>query len=218
MSFDEFMKNLRSSNNMTLAETAKQLGISITAINYIEHGKTKLPSKKLLEQLSQFTKKTPIEIMGSILYPEIDVTIKNTNNLILKYCLLLFTDGWNINQIPYHYNSPLDLNYEYGARMINKVDQKNIIVISPCTQFLTTSDIKYKNEFLIEFIATIIKHFIPLLDEFRSVHVLFDNTNEQEKKLFNKLKLLKINKIGFDLKLISFDITKEEITDEITFK
>ena len=47
MSFDEFMKNLRSSNNMTLAETAKQLGISITAINYIEHGKTKTTKQKV---------------------------------------------------------------------------------------------------------------------------------------------------------------------------
>ena len=108
MSFDTYLKNVRSKMNVNQTQMAEILDISRTAIKLIENGSTKYPSKKVLHNLSIYLNQSELDVMTKILFTDKILGDKSTNeNFIRSYLTYMYLEGWNINDHP-DYFTPRD--------------------------------------------------------------------------------------------------------------
>lgn len=71
MAFAEYLKEIRTLNDISRVNMAKILDISVTAVTLIENGNTKFSSDKVLSNLANFLNVSKLDVATDILYPNI---------------------------------------------------------------------------------------------------------------------------------------------------
>lgn len=104
MSFDTYLKGIRTEKNVNQTQMAEILSISRTAIKLIENGSTKYPSKRVLHNLSVYLNQSKFDVMAKILFTDKSLDDKSSDEYFVCISLThMYLEGWNINDYPYVY-------------------------------------------------------------------------------------------------------------------
>ena len=218
MAFGTYLKKIREEKCINQTEMAKLLDISRTAIKLIENGSTKYPSKKVLHNLSTYLKKTEPEIMLEILFPDI-ISYKNVSNLLIYHYLThMYLKGWNIVCYPYIYKVSNNYELEFDGKIVKKREPKNSIIIVKYERFLIRLESVKSVIDAQVYMGDMLSVIMSVLDDFRSVHILFDYNDVQQRKLFAYFKNINYRKIGFNINFIIFDSIQDYVVEEIVYK
>ena len=219
MAFDTYLKDVRSKMNVNQTQMAEILNISRTAIKLIENGSTKYPSKKVLHNLSVYLKQSEHEVMMNILFTDKDLRNDTSSNLLVyHYLTYMYLEGWNIECSPYIYQVTESYKLEFDGKIVKKREPKNSVIVAKYDRFLIRlASIDSVNDAQ-GYMGDMLSVIMNVLDDFRSVNILFDFNDSQQKQMFDYFKNIKYRKIGFDIRFILFDIVNDRIAEEITYK
>ncbi len=217
MAFDTYLKDIRYKMNVNQTQMAKILDISRTAIKLIENGSTKYPSKKVLHNLSNYLRQTEHEVMMNILFTGKELENKFSDDyFIFSYLTHMYLEGWNIECSPYIYKVTENYKLEFDGRIVKKRQPKNVVIVAKYDRFLVRLYDIESIEDAQGYMGDMISIIMTVLDDFRSVNVLFDANDKNECVVFDLFKNLKYRKIGLNIKLILFDsITRKSISSII---
>lgn len=216
MAFDVYMKQVREKKGVNQTQMAKILGISRTAIKFIENGSTRYPSKKVLENLAEYLEKSKVDVMSAILFD--NNTELNENEIFVRYYLThMYLIGWNIINHPYIYNVWQGNNIEFDGKISKKHQSNNIVIVTTYKrELLRITEVKTKDDAL-AFIGDFISKLMSVLDKFRSVSILFDFSDTKDRQSFYIFKELHLNKYLYKCQLVLFDSVNDEILERIEF-
>lgn len=219
MAFDTYLKTVRLEMNVNQTQMAKILDISRTAIKLIENGSTKFPSKKVLHNLSEYLNKPEIEVMSKILFDDVDLDNETSDVFFMcRYLTHMYLDGWNIDCAPYIYQVARNYQLEFDARIIKKRQPKNVVIVAKYDRFLVRLDDVESIDDAQGYMGDMLSIIMAVLDDFRSVHIVFDYNDDQQRQKFEYFTNIKYRKIGFDIKFIIFDSVSDEIIEEIIYR
>lgn len=200
MAFSNYIKELRVLKNISSAELAQILGISVTAVKLIENETTKFPSERVLNALSSYLEKTPLDVMEEILFKD----ERFEKNIITSYLAYQYLMGWNIADAPYKYSAWEGYQLCFSGRIIKKREPQNIVIVSEYTQNLGNLKKVETKEDAVAYIGKLVGKLL-LVDEYRGVHLLFDKRHQEECDAYEVMRTLRLNRIGFMLELILYD-------------
>lgn len=219
MAFDTYLKGIRTKMNVNQTQMAEILDISRTAIKLIENGSTKYPSKKVLHNLSTYLKQSELEVMSEILFE--DKTLNkdiSSNALIYHYLTYMYLEGWNIECSPYIYQVTENYKLEFDGKIVKKREPKNNIIVAKYDRFLIRlENIKSVSDAQV-YMGDMLSVIMSVLDDFRSVHIIFDYNDIHQRQIFEYFKNINYRKIGFNIKLIIFDSIRDSVVEEIIYK
>lgn len=219
MAFDTYLKGIRTKMNVNQTQMAEILDISRTAIKLIENGSTKYPSKKVLHNLSTYLKQSELEVMSEILFE--DKTLNkdiSSNALIYHYLTYMYLEGWNIECSPYIYQVTENYKLEFDGKIVKKREPKNNIIVAKYDRFLIRlENIKSVSDAQV-YMGDMLSVIMSVLDDFRSVHIIFDYNDIHQRQIFEYFKNINYRKIGFSIKLIIFDSIRDSVVEEIIYK
>lgn len=219
MAFDTYLKNVRSEMNVNQTQMAKILDISRTAIKLIENGSTKFPSKKVLHNLSEYLDKSQIEVMSKILFTDIDLDNEPLDEYFMcRYLAHMYLDGWNIDCAPYIYQVTRNYQLEFDGRIIKKRQPKNVIIVTKYDRFLVRLDDVESIDDVQGYMGDMLSIIMAVLDDFRSIHIVFDYNDAQQRQKFECFKNINYRKIGLNIKFLIFDAIQNSVIEEITYK
>ncbi|MCQ5121162.1 helix-turn-helix domain-containing protein [Massilicoli timonensis] len=219
MSFGTYLKDVRFKMNVNQTQMAEILDISRTAIKLIENGSTKYPSKKVLHNLSVYLEQTEHEVMMNILFTDKDLSKDASNDLLVyHYLTYMYLEGWNIECSPYIYQVTESYKLEFDGKIVKKREPKNSIIVAKYDRFLVRlASIDSVND-AHGYMGDMLSIMMSVLDDFRSVNVLFDANDKKQCIIFDLFANLKYRKIGFNIKLILFDSIAEKCLSSIIYK
>lgn len=219
VAFDTYLKGIRTKMNVNQTHMAEILDISRTAIKLIENGSTKYPSKKVLHNLSTYLKQSELEVMSEILFE--DKTLNkdiSSNALIYHYLTYMYLEGWNIECSPYIYQVTENYKLEFDGKIIKKREPKNNIIVAKYERFLIRlENIKSVSDAQV-YMGDMLSVIMSVLDDFRSVHIIFDYNDIHQRQMFEYFKNINYRKIGFNIKFIIFDSIRDSVIEEIIYK
>lgn len=219
MAFDTYLKGIRTKMNVNQTQMAEILDISRTAIKLIENGSTKYPSKKVLHNLSTYLKQSELEVMSEILFE--DKTLNkdiSSNALIYHYLTYMYLEGWNIECSPYVYQVTENYKLEFDGKIVKKREPKNNIIVAKYDRFLIRlENIKSVSDAQV-YMGDMLSVIMSVLDDFRSVHIIFDYNDIHQRQMFEYFKNINYRKIGFNIKFIIFDSIRDSVVEEIIYK
>lgn len=219
VAFDTYLKGIRTKMNVNQTQMAEILDISRTAIKLIENGSTKYPSKKVLHNLSTYLKQSELEVMSEILFE--DKTLNkdiSSNALIYHYLTYMYLEGWNIECSPYIYQVTENYKLEFDGKIVKKREPKNNIIVAKYDRFLIRlENIKSVSDAQV-YMGDMLSVIMSVLDDFRSVHIIFDYNDIHQRQIFEYFKNINYRKIGFNIKLIIFDSIRDSVVEEIIYK
>lgn len=219
MAFDTYLKGIRTKMNVNQTQMAEILDISRTAIKLIENGSTKYPSKKVLHNLSTYLKQSELEVMSEILFE--DKTLNkdiSSNALIYHYLTYMYLEGWNIECSPYIYQVTENYKLEFDGKIVKKREPKNNIIVAKYDRFLIRlENIKSVSDAQV-YMGDMLSVIMSVLDDFRSVHIIFDYNDIHQRQIFEYFKNINYRKIGFNIKFIIFDSIRDSVVEEIIYK
>lgn len=219
MAFDTYLKSIRTKMNVNQTQMAEILDISRTAIKLIENGSTKYPSKKVLHNLSTYLKQSELEVMSEILFE--DKTLNkdiSSNALIYHYLTYMYLEGWNIECSPYVYQVTENYKLEFDGKIVKKREPKNNIIVAKYDRFLIRlENIKSVSDAQV-YMGDMLSVIMSVLDDFRSVHIIFDYNDIHQRQMFEYFKNINYRKIGFNIKFIIFDSIRDSVVEEIIYK
>lgn len=219
VAFDTYLKGIRTKMNVNQTQMAEILDISRTAIKLIENGSTKYPSKKVLHNLSTYLKQSELEVMSEILFE--DKTLNkdiSSNALIYHYLTYMYLEGWNIECSPYIYQVTENYKLEFDGKIVKKREPKNNIIVAKYDRFLIRlENIKSVSDAQV-YMGDMLSVIMSVLDDFRSVHIIFDYNDIHQRQIFEYFKNINYRKIGFSIKLIIFDSIRDSVVEEIIYK
>lgn len=216
MYFAEYMKKIRQENNLTQNEIAKILNVSSQSIKMIENGSTNFPSKILLDKLSDYLEKFPVEVASTIIFGEDDYERDEAGYLSNRYLAYKYINGWNIEK------NPITLNYgtskiTFSAKIVKRREPKNTSLIvefrdlTPFDQINKTMTIDEAYDVL----ATIMTIIIQNKESFRRVEVLFDIRDYYESATFQVLEDITVYRLPLEMILILFEPDTGAICHEV---
>lgn len=219
VAFDTYLKGIRTKMNVNQTQMAEILDISRTAIKLIENGSTKYPSKKVLHNLSTYLKQSELEVMSEILFE--DKTLNkdiSSNALIYHYLTYMYLEGWNIECSPYIYQVTENYKLEFDGKIVKKREPKNNIIVAKYDRFLIRlENIKSVSDAQV-YMGDMLSVIMSVLDDFRSVHIIFDYNDIHQRQIFEYFKNINYRKIGFNIKFIIFDSIRDSVVEEIIYK
>lgn len=219
VAFDTYLKGIRTKMNVNQTQMAEILDISRTAIKLIENGSTKYPSKKVLHNLSTYLKQSELEVMSEILFE--DKTLNkdiSSNALIYHYLTYMYLEGWNIECSPYVYQVTENYKLEFDGKIVKKREPKNNIIVAKYDRFLIRlENIKSVSDAQV-YMGDMLSVIMSVLDDFRSVHIIFDYNDIHQRQMFEYFKNINYRKIGFNIKFIIFDSIRDSVVEEIIYK
>jgi Predicted transcriptional regulators len=219
VAFDTYLKGIRTKMNVNQTQMAEILDISRTAIKLIENGSTKYPSKKVLHNLSTYLEQSELEVMSEILFE--DKTLNkdiSSNVLIYHYLTYMYLEGWNIECSPYIYQVTENYKLEFDGKIVKKREQKNNIIVAKYERFLIRlENIKSVSDAQV-YMGDMLSVIMSVLDDFRSVHIIFDYNDIHQRQMFEYFKNINYRKIGFNIKFIIFDSIRDSVVEEIIYK
>lgn len=219
VAFDTYLKSIRTKMNVNQTQMAEILDISRTAIKLIENGSTKYPSKKVLHNLSTYLKQSELEVMSEILFE--DKTLNkdiSSNALIYHYLTYMYLEGWNIECSPYVYQVTENYKLEFDGKIVKKREPKNNIIVAKYDRFLIRlENIKSVSDAQV-YMGDMLSVIMSVLDDFRSVHIIFDYNDIHQRQMFEYFKNINYRKIGFNIKFIIFDSIRDSVVEEIIYK
>lgn len=219
MSFDTYLKGVRSKMSVNQTQMAEILDISRTAIKLIENGSTKYPSKKVLHNLSVYLKQTEHEVMMNILFTDKELKSDTSSNLLVyHYLTYMYLEGWNIECSPYIYEVSENYKLEFDGKIVKKREPKNSVIVAKYDRFLVRLDDIKSIEDTQGYMGDILSIIMAVLDDFRSIHIIFDYNDCQQRQKFKYLKNINYRKIGFNIKFIAFDTIQDLIVEEIVYR
>lgn len=216
MYFAEYMKKIRQENNLTQNEIAEILNVSSQSIKMIENGSTNFPSKILLDKLSDYLEKFPVEVASAIIFGEDDYERDEAGYLSNRYLAYKYINGWNIDK------NPITLNYgtskiTFSAKIVKRREPKNTSLIvefrdlTPFDQINKTMTIDEAYDVL----ATIMTIIIQNEESFRRVEVLFDIRDYYEGATFQVLEDITVYRLPIEMILILFEPDTGAICHEV---
>lgn len=219
MAFDTYLKSIRTKMNVNQTQMAEILDISRTAIKLIENGSTKYPSKKVLHNLSTYLKQSELEVMSEILFEDKTLTKDiSSNALIYHYLTYMYLEGWNIECSPYVYQVTENYKLEFDGKIVKKREPKNNIIVAKYDRFLIRlENIKSVSDAQV-YMGDMLSVIMSVLDDFRSVHIIFDYNDIHQRQMFEYFKNINYRKIGFNIKFIIFDSIRDSVVEEIIYK
>ena len=102
--------------------------------------------------------------------------------------------------------------------MVKKREPKNSIIVAKYDRFLIRLDDVESIHDAQGYMGDMLSIVMTVLDDFRSVNILFDFNDSNQREMFDYFKNIKYRKIGFDIKFILFDSVNNLIAEEITYK
>lgn len=218
MSFGTYLKDVRFKMNVNQTQMAEILDISRTAIKLIENGSTKYPSKKVLHNLSVYLEQTEHEVMMNILFTDKDLSKDVSNDLLVyHYLTYMYLEGWNIECSPYIYQVTGSYKLEFDGKIVKKREPKNSIIVAKYDRFLIhLASIDSVNDAQ-GYMGDMLSIIMTVLDDFRSINILFDFNDPQQRQMFDYFKNIKYRKIGFEINFIFFDFLNDCIAQEIKY-
>lgn len=219
VAFDTYLKSIRTKMNVNQTQMAEILDISRTAIKLIENGSTKYPSKKVLHNLSTYLKQSELEVMSEILFEDKTLTKDiSSNALIYHYLTYMYLEGWNIECSPYVYQVTENYKLEFDGKIVKKREPKNNIIVAKYDRFLIRlENIKSVSDAQV-YMGDMLSVIMSVLDDFRSVHIIFDYNDIHQRQMFEYFKNINYRKIGFNIKFIIFDSIRDSVVEEIIYK
>ena len=215
MSFDTYLKNVRSKMNVNQTQMAEILDISRTAIKLIENGSTKYPSKKVLHNLSIYLNQSELDVMTKILFTDKILGDKSTNeNFIRSYLTYMYLEGWNINYHPYVYPLWQGKSIEFDGKITKKRQPKNIIIVTTFKRELYRVKTVSSREDALAYMGDLVSKIMAVMDEFRGVQLLFNILNEEDYASFEVFKKLEFQKIIPKLEIVLFNPEIGEIKEK----
>lgn len=209
MSFSNYIKRVKYEKKINQAGLAEKLGVSRNAIKLIEDGSTKLPSEKVLNNLSEYLDIPRYTIMAEILFgkeqPE-DKIVDYYALPIESYLAYMYLRGWNIE---------LYTENDMEARAIKKREPKNIILVASYDRL---EYMGYKDDEA-ALIGSILVKIMRLDMEYRGFHLVFDANKEEESYLYQAIKgYISLKRINFDFEIILFDSEKGRVEDSVNLR
>lgn len=215
MSFDTYLKDIRAERNVNQTQMAEILDISRTAIKLIENGSTKYPSRKVLHNLAIYLNQPEIDVMAKILFTDIPLDDKTSDEyFVCSYLTHMYLEGWNIECSPHIYSVTENYKLEIDGKMIKKREPKNSAIVAKYDRFLVRLDDIESAEDAQGYMGDMLAIIMAVLDDFRSVHIVFDYNDDQQRKKFEYFKNINYRKMGFNIKFIIFDAIKDAIKEE----
>ena len=218
MAYDVFIKELREKNQLSQTDIADIMGISRTSVQLIENGSTKFPSKKVLTKLSNYLNKSEVSVMARILFDDLPLDNEINKYIVQRYLAHMYLEGWNIECSPYIYPVTSIYKLEFDGKMVKKREPKNSIIVAKYNRFLIRLDSVESVNDAQGYMGDMLSIVMTVLDDFRSVDILFDFNDSKQRQMFDYFKQIKYRKIGFDIKFILFDLVNDLIAEEITYK
>ncbi len=220
MSFCDFVKGLRERNRLTQAQMAQKLGVSVNTIKQIEANKIKTPSNRVLDSFCNYLNEDRLTIITKILF-KINREVRCNDkyyieqaDLLLKYMSYLYLKGWNIDKVPVTYRTKDLGNLIYAGQLTKKREPNNKIVIVSISDTFKEDTNYISNDEAVHYITSSMTAFF-CVDEIvlRGIHILFNSNSDNQTKLFEIFKGLKMKRITFNYQLILFDSKKGIIVD-----
>lgn len=218
MAYDVFIKELREKNQLSQTDIADIMGISRTSVQLIENGSTKFPSKKVLTKLSNYLNKSEVSVMARILFDDLPLDNEINKYIVQRYLAHMYLEGWNIECSPYTYTVTSSYKLEFDGKMVKKREPKNSIIVAKYNRFLIRLDSVESVNDAQGYMGDMLSIVMTVLDDFRSVNILFDFNDSKQRQMFDYFKQIKYRKIGFDIRLILFDAIQNVLIKEITYK
>lgn len=182
----------------------------------IENGSTNFPSKTLLDKLSDYLEKFPVEVASAIIFGEDDYERDEAGYLSNRYLAYKYINGWNIKE------NPITLNYGtskiiFSAKIVKRREPKNTSLIVEF-QDLIPIDIVNKTMTIDEaygVLATIMTIIVQNKESFRRVAVLFNIQDYYESATFQVLENITIYRLPIEMILVLFEPDTGAICHEV---
>lgn len=225
MAFCDFVKELREQNQLTQAEMAEILDVNVNTIKQIEANKIKAPSNRVLDSFCNYLHEDRLTVMTKILFRRNDeIQCDNEYRLeqasvLSRYMSYLYLEGWNIDEAPAKYHTKDLGDLVYAGQLTKKREPNNKIVIKSIADYYDDNVNNLTSNEAIHYITFSMAAFF-CIDEvsLKGIHIIFDEKNENHKKLFMIFKNLRLNKIPFNYQMILFDSVNGKILGKIEFK
>lgn len=219
MSFAIYLKRIREEKKINQTEMAELLDISRTAIKLIENGSTKYPSKKVLHNLAIYLRQSENEVMMNILFTGKELENKFSDDyFVCSYLTHMYLEGWNIECSPYIYKVTENYKLEFDGRIVKKRQPKNVVIVAKYNRFLVRLDDVESIEDAQGYMGDMLSIIIAVLDDFRSVHIVFDYNDDQQRQKFEYFKNINYRKIGVTIKFIIYNSVRDEVIEESIYK
>lgn len=217
MAYENFIKGLRKRDNLTQMELSQILKISRNSIQAIENGSTRFPSNAVLQLLSNYIGESEINIMTKILFDDIPIDNNNYDEYIAeRYIAMMYLDGWNIDQCPYHYKVFRRYVRCFECRLVKKRNYKNAAIVALYKRFtFRVGEVKTKMD-MIGYICDAISVVMGIKEPFRSVRIIFNADVEEELRAFNFIDPDEFRRtLCFEMVFVLFDNKNSNIIKEI---
>lgn len=217
MSFSSFLKEIRKNYDLTQVGAGKEFDISTTSVKLIEKGTTKMPSKKLLETISNYLNIEQLDVITNILFE--DNNDSNTNYCIQRYLAYMYINGWNVKDSPYIFDYGWKPNVNivtFGGRIVKKREPKNIVIVSEYNKHkIRDFDVESK-ETAFTYLNDLLSVMMGIDDYFRRFSLVFDCCSKEEKYTFQYFKQKIDYRIKFKIDVVLFDSKEGKIIDQYT--
>lgn len=216
MYFADYMKKIRQDKKLTQNEIAEILNVSSQSIKMIENGSTNFPSKVLLDKLSDYLKKFPVEVASSIIFGEDDYERDEAGYLSNRYLAYKYINGWNIEE------NPITLQYGtskimFSAKIVKRREPKNTSLIVEFQDLVPYNELN-KTMTIDEaygVLATIMTVVVQNKESFRRVEVLFDIHDYYDSSTFQVLENLIVYRLPTEMVLVLFEPDTGAICHEV---
>ena len=130
----------------------------------------------------------------------------------------MYLDGWNIERSPYIYKVTENYKLEFDGRIVKKRQPKNVVIVAKYNRFLVRLDDVESIEDAQGYMGDMLSIIIAVLDDFRSVHIVFDYNDDQQRQKFEYFKNINYRKIGVTIKFIIYNSVRDEVIEEIIYR
>lgn len=211
MYFKEYVKALRKGKNLTQAQLAEILGISLDAIKKIESGQTQYPSSKVLKSLSEFEGISEEHILSMILFGIVEP--QNNDPRVFKvalcsnsYLARLFINGWNIKNY-FHVLEVHDLGkQQFIAELTKKRDSNYTLLIDHADKYQNLRDLLYSGlDVQINIFIYLFTIYVSLDKRYNAVQILCDATDQFQTDLFRYMESFTTDRVRLPITFILYN-------------
>ena len=111
----------------------------------------------------------------------------------------MYLEGWNIECSPYVYQVTENYKLEFDGKIVKKREPKNNIIVAKYDRFLIRlENIKSVSDAQV-YMGDMLSVIMSVLDDFRSVHIIFDYNDIHQRQMFEYFKNINYRKIGFNI-------------------